>query len=281
MTEVLGEAGVETGYCTDNPFLVGPRFANFRRTLDFVRPSFSQGAYRFLNKPFKRPAPRSAIERYLLPELSDSVEVGRLRSMVGWNSIYRDSDRDYPTARVVRSGINLVDDLKKKRPFFLGVDCFDPHEPLDAPRVFQNKFGGPKGIEKTKGITPIQPFETPYSWVIDMELDDETIERVRELYAAEISFMDEWIGRLMNRLADQKRARRDRGHLLVRPRADARRARDRRQARLARPVAHLPRAVLDPAPRGQARRRSGTTTSRRTTTSPRRRCRSWASARPG
>ena len=113
VTEVLGEAGVETGYCTDNPFLVGPRFANFRRTLDIVKPSYSQGAYRFLNKPFKRPAPRSAIERYLLPELSDSVEVGRLRAMVGWNSIYRDSDRDYPTARVVRAGINIVDDLKE------------------------------------------------------------------------------------------------------------------------------------------------------------------------
>ena len=40
-------------------------FVPIRRTLDFVKPSFSQGAYRFLNKPFKRPAPRSAIERYL------------------------------------------------------------------------------------------------------------------------------------------------------------------------------------------------------------------------
>ena len=33
--------------------------------------------------------------------------------MAGWNSIYRDSDRQYPTARVIRSGINLVDDLKQ------------------------------------------------------------------------------------------------------------------------------------------------------------------------
>ena len=40
--------------------------------------------------------------------------------------------------------------------------------------------------------------------MIDVELDDDTIERVRELYAAEITFMDEWVGRLMNRLADQK-----------------------------------------------------------------------------
>jgi len=204
VTEVMGEAGIETAYCTDNPFLIGPRFANFRRTLDWARPSYSQGAYRFLNKPFKRPAPRSAIERYLLPELSDSVEVGRLRAMVGWNSIYRDRENQYPSARVLRSGINLLDDLKEKRPFFLGVDAFDPHEPLDAPRVYVNRAGAPKGIEAERGIIPVQPFETPYSWSIDVDVDDETIERVRELYAAELTFVDEWIGRLMNELSDQR-----------------------------------------------------------------------------
>jgi arylsulfatase A-like enzyme len=202
-TEVLGEAGIETAYCTDNPFLIGPRFANFRRTLDWARPSFSQGAYRFLNKPFKRPAPRSAVERYLLPELSDSVEVGRLRSMVGWNSIYRHRERNFAAARVVRAGINLLDDLKDKRPFFLGVDAFDPHEPLDPPPVYVGRFGSePKGIER-EGITPVQPFETPYSWSIEVDVDDETVERARELYAGEISFVDEWIGRLLNRLDDE------------------------------------------------------------------------------
>ena len=199
----MGEAGIETAYCTDNPFLVGPRFGNFRRTLDEVRPSYSQGAYRFLNKPFKRPAPRSSIERYLLPALSDSVEVGRLRAMAGWNSIYRRTERQFPTARVMRSGINLLDDLKKKRPFFLGVDAFDPHEPLDAPQAFQLAAGSPKGIE-LEGITPIQPFETPYSWAVDVDVDDPTLQRVRELYAAEVTFVDEWIGRLMNELDDQK-----------------------------------------------------------------------------
>jgi arylsulfatase A-like enzyme len=204
VTEVMGDAGIETSYCTDNPFLIGPRFANFRRTVDWVRPSFSQGAYRFLNKPFKRPATRSMIERYLLPELSDSVEVGRLRAMVGWNSIYRDNDRQYPTARVVRSGMSMVDELKDRRPFFLGVDAFDPHEPFDAPRVYQLGAGSPRGIETSEGIVPIQPFETPYSWVVHVDLDDDSIERVRELYAAELTFMDEWIGRLMNKLADEK-----------------------------------------------------------------------------
>jgi arylsulfatase A-like enzyme len=205
VTEVMGEAGIETAYCTDNPFLIGPRFANFRGTVDRIKPSFSQGSYRFLNKPFKHPAPRSMIERYLLPALSDTVEVGRLRSMVGWNSIYRLHDDQYPTARVVRAAMNLLDDhLKHERPFFLGVDSFDPHEPFDAPKVYQRAAGAPKGIEKTQGIIPIQPFETPYSWVVHVDIDDETIERVRELYAAEISYADAWIGRLMNKLADLK-----------------------------------------------------------------------------
>jgi arylsulfatase A-like enzyme len=203
LTEVLGNAGVETAYCTDNPFLVGPRFANFRRTVDEVRPSYSQGAYRFLNKPFKRPAPRSAIERYLLPALSDSVEVGRLRSMVGWNSLYRHTERQYPAARVMRAGINLLDDLKKKRPFFLGVDSFDPHEPLDAPQAFQ-LAASPRGGLEVNGITPIQPFETPYSWAVHVDVDDPTLQAARRLYAAEITYVDKWIGRLMNELADQK-----------------------------------------------------------------------------
>ncbi len=72
--------------------------------------------------------------------------------MVGWNSIYRDNDRQYPAARVMRAGINLIDDLKKKRPFYLGVDSFDPHEPFDAPKVFQLDAGKPKGIETSEGI---------------------------------------------------------------------------------------------------------------------------------
>ena len=55
-----------------------------------------------------------------------------------------------------------------------------------------------------QGIIPIQPFETPYSWVVDVDLDDETVQRVRELYAAEVTFADEWIGRLMNKMADEK-----------------------------------------------------------------------------
>ena len=200
-TDALGEAGVTTGYVTDNPFLVGPQFSAFRRSLDMARPDFSQGAYRFFNKPFKRVASRGAVDRYLLPALSDTAEVGRLQGHVGWNNLYRRSERDYSAARVLRGGMRLLEDLKDKEPFFLGVDAFDPHEPVDPPPVYLEGYGPPKGIERD-GIRPIAPFETPADPVNKLGISDDTVERVRELYAAELTFTDRWIGRLLNKLDD-------------------------------------------------------------------------------
>ena len=204
LTEVLGEAGIETAYVTDNPFLVGPRYIDFRRTLDIARPDFSQGAYRGSNLPFKRPAPRSAIEKYLLPALSDTIEVRRLQDHVGWDSLYRVGERNYSAARVIRSGMAALDELKDKQPFFLGVDSFDPHEPFDAPPAYVKLIEGdePRGIQKEKGILPIQPFLTPASRLDKIDVDPETLELVRGLYAAELTFADRWIGKLLNKLED-------------------------------------------------------------------------------
>ncbi|MEJ7750859.1 MAG: sulfatase [Thermoleophilaceae bacterium] len=202
-TEMLGNAGVNTSYCTDNPFLAGPRFANFRRTLDKARPDYSQGAYRAFNKPFDRPAQRSEIERYLLPNLSDTVEVQRLRDHVGWNALFRRRERDYSAARVMRMGMQVLDEQEKGKPFFLAVDSFDPHEPFDAPRAYNVQISGAarKGIQKD-GINPIQPFDTPSNRTTTLEIDDETLELIREMYAAELTYADRWIGRLLNKLAD-------------------------------------------------------------------------------
>jgi arylsulfatase A-like enzyme len=202
-TEVLGEAGIETAYVTDNPFLVGPRYESFRRTLDIARPDFSQGSYRDYNTPFNRLAPRSAVEKYLLPALSDTVEVKRLREYVGWNSLYRTSQKNYSAARVARGGMDALVELERKGgPFFLGVDMFDPHEPFDAPPAYVHMIDKvPKGVQKD-GILPIQPFLTPASRTESVGIDADTLELVRELYAAELTFSDAWIGKLLNKLDD-------------------------------------------------------------------------------
>lgn len=205
LTKVLGDAGIATAYVTDNPFLVGPQYTDFRRTVDLARPDYSQGAYRFGNLPFKRPAPRTAIEKYLLPALSDTVEVRRLQDHVGWNSLYRVGERNYSAARIMRGGMAALEQLKDQQPFFLGVDSFDPHEPFDAPPLYVRMMEGekgPLGIQKEKGILPIQPFLTPASKTDKIDIDADTLELVRDLYAAELTFADRWIGKLLNKLDD-------------------------------------------------------------------------------
>ena len=125
--------------------------------------------------------------------------------MVGWNSIYRDNDRQYPAARVMRAGINLIDDLKKKRPFYLGVDSFDPHEPFDAPQVVPARGrAARRASRRRRGSRRSSRSRRPTRGWSTWTSTTRRIERVRELYAAEITYVDEWIGRLMNKLADEK-----------------------------------------------------------------------------
>ncbi len=129
------------------------------------------------------------------------------------------------------------------------------------PRRFQLAAGSPKGIEASDGIIPIQPFETPYSWAVDVDVDDDTVQRVRELYAAEITYLDEWIGRLMNKMADAKLLDEtvvvymsDHGLTLGEHGILGKHA-----ARAQWHIYHVPGD--DPASRGQARRRDRATTS--------------------
>jgi arylsulfatase A-like enzyme len=109
----------------------------------------------------------------------------------------------YSAARVMRSGMRVLDEVAREGgPFFLGCDAFDPHEPFDPYKSYLVRFGDePRGIER-EGVLPIAPFETPSNQVERLEMDEETIERVRELYAAEVTFVDRWIGRVLNKLDD-------------------------------------------------------------------------------
>jgi arylsulfatase A-like enzyme len=197
VTDVMRDAGVTTAYATDNPFLAGPHFANFRGTLDVFRGRLSQASWREYNEPARDDASSGEVERYLPPKLAGTDEERRLRRYVGYNRRTRRREEDYSAARVVDDGIGLLRELRGKQPFFLGVDLFDPHEPFDPPRRYLERFGSGAG-----GIEPIQPFETPSGRVAELELDEATVRRARELYAAELTFVDAWVGRLLGALED-------------------------------------------------------------------------------
>ena len=92
--------------------------------------------------------------------------------------------------------MEVLRQLKDKQPFFLGVDAFDPHEAWNVPEAFKLRFPHHEGVEP---ILPVQ----------DAELEDRVARRdagpdrqVRELYAGELTYIDAWIGRLLNLLDD-------------------------------------------------------------------------------
>jgi arylsulfatase A-like enzyme len=198
-TEFMDRAGVATAYVTDNPFLVGPRFERFRQTLDISTPIYLQGEYRSWNKGVDKSkvASQEQIANYLLPALTGTEAEKRLKENIGFNE--GRGEKDLAGARVLQEGMNALRELKGSQPFFLGIDAFDPHEAWNVPTTY---------LRRVDGVDPILPFKTPYSKVEDLEISDEQLQRVRELYAAELTYIDAWIGRLLNLLDDLKLAER-------------------------------------------------------------------------
>jgi arylsulfatase A-like enzyme len=195
-TEFMDAGGIETAYVTDNPFLIGPRFERFRRTLDLSRSIYEQGEYRVWNIGVvkSRVASNAQIENYLLPALRGTEAEERIKENVGFNR--GRTGAQLSGARVLTAGMETLKKLKDKQPFFLGVDAFDPHEAWNVPTMFKLRFKDRKGVE------PILPFKTPYSKVEDLEVTEDQIQQVRELYAGELTYIDAWIGRLLNLLDD-------------------------------------------------------------------------------
>ena len=196
-TEFMDAGGIETAYVTDNPFLIGPRFERFRKTLDVSKPIYEQGEYRSWNIGIdqNRIASKQQIEE--LPAAracghrggeADRGERRLQQGPLGPPALGSPS----PDRRAWRRCAGLKD----KQPFFLGVDAFDPHEAWNVPTTFKLRFKDRDGVE------PILPFKTPYSKVEDLEVTEDQVQQVRELYAAELTYIDAWIGRLLNLLDD-------------------------------------------------------------------------------
>jgi arylsulfatase A-like enzyme len=160
LPEVTAANGVETVYVTDNPTLAGPRFSFVRRT-----------------GPLPRSTGFTSDERsYFLP-LRDAPE------------------RREPTARVLRTGGELLRGLKGSRPFFLGLDAFNPIDAFEMPRQFVTG-AGPVRYDTAEAELRV------YLDAVKVPRGDGLLDTVRERYAAEVRAVDAEFGRFMNQLDD-------------------------------------------------------------------------------
>ena len=165
-TELLADAGIPSLYISDNPLLDGDRFKGVAR-----------------RTPGKVPA-ATQVQRYIAPAVPGGI----------------DDSGAIPAEGVMTAGIEALDELKGKQPFFLGVDVFDRIEASEPIPVYARPSVSDR--EEARGAATrvtdasaagFRPFEA-----IDATKPSDG--EVRDHYASEVGAVDNQIGRLLAKL---------------------------------------------------------------------------------
>jgi len=187
LAEVLEDNGYSTALVTDTLHMFRPTY-NFHRgfgVFDFIR-----GQERDLYRPLSR-TPREELDRVLISG-PGSGRVRRIMEQYLANTRGRRSEEDWFSPRVFSRAMELLEASEEQQPFFLCVDSYDAHEPWDPPRQYVDLYGEPYD-----GPEPYLPAYGSSDYLTGREL-----ERMRSLYAAEVTMVDRWLGRFMQRAED-------------------------------------------------------------------------------
>lgn len=105
-------------------------------------------------------------------------------------------EEDYYVARTIRAAIEWLEKItqQQKDNLFLWVDCFDPHEAWDPPEPYWSMYK-PEGYN---GAELVDPVPGP----VEGYMTSEEVERTRTLYAGEVTFVDKWVGKLLDRMRE-------------------------------------------------------------------------------
>ena len=129
----------------------------------------------YLPDPIANPADCPGIAQYLL------------------NMLDRQREEDYLAPRVFRSAAQWIQDNYENQPFFLWIDSFTPHECWDPPMHFADRYFKADGVKDYIYPQMVQRYKT---------FTDDEIRRTKALYYGYITFVDKWIGYLLNVITD-------------------------------------------------------------------------------
>ncbi|MBD3181539.1 sulfatase-like hydrolase/transferase [Candidatus Poribacteria bacterium] len=197
MAEILWDQGFTSAFITDVYHMHKPVY-NCGRGFDttvFVR---GQEYDPWIVDPDVKVNPdESTIHRYRGGEGRESNETWRKRiEQYLKNCSVRKTEEDYYVARVARESIRWLEYVTKKQKdkLFLWVDMFDPHEPWDPPAPYNRMYtdpdyNGPDLVDPVPG--DVEGYMTP-----------DEVRHTKNLYAGEVTFVDKWVGVLLDRIRD-------------------------------------------------------------------------------
>jgi arylsulfatase A-like enzyme len=181
VAEILSKEGFGT-------YLVTDTYVQFRTHMNFGR---GFDTYRMIRgqerDPYKDPSSISEEEmrrRYLI-----LGEGNKARQYLA-NVKGRRGEEDWFAPRVFSDAMDALEVATgENRPFFLVADCYDPHEPWDPPEEYVRLYD--------EGYEGKEPLDDKYG--TDDYLTDRQLLRMRALYAGEVTMMDRWLGKFIER----------------------------------------------------------------------------------
>jgi arylsulfatase A-like enzyme len=191
-TSALRRAGYWTGHVTDNPFL---GYSPFYQPL---RDSFNHfwriGGLLGRTAPVKS-VTRAQLHHWLVPELRVPSVIERQRRYLAAGGYAHDESRSWG-ARVFSRAADTLHHAAAHQPFALVVDTFQPHEPWTPPRNYTELYGtrGHRGPEPSTAL-----YLRTADWLSKRRAAP-VLERMRDLYAAEVTMTDHWLGVFLERL---------------------------------------------------------------------------------
>jgi arylsulfatase A-like enzyme len=184
--EVLQKHGITTGFIADTYHHFAPNM-NFHRGFDSWQWIRGQEFDRYKSGPKEKFDPKKHMPEHLWNENYDR----NMRQYL-MNTQDRKKDEDYFCTRSCRAAMDWLEQNINNKPFMLWLDMFDPHEPWDAPARFQKMY---------RDKYPYERYLFGYGVrVKDIRSDDLPI--IRDLYAAEVTFSDYCIGRLLKKIEE-------------------------------------------------------------------------------
>ncbi len=191
-TSALRRAGYWTGYVTDNPFLgYSPFYEPFRDSFNHF---WRIGGILGRTAPVKG-VTRGHLNHWLIPELRRRSVIERQRRYLAAGAYEHDDSHSW-SARVFSRAADTLHHAAAHQPFAVVADTFEPHEPWTPPRQYSDLYG-------TRGHHGPEPSTTLYlrtdDW-LSKKRAGPVLERMRDLYAAEVTMTDHWLGVFLDRL---------------------------------------------------------------------------------
>ncbi|MFO7955705.1 MAG: sulfatase [Candidatus Brocadiia bacterium] len=182
LPQVLGPAGYTSMMVADTPHILENGY-HYDRAFDGFEWIRGQESDRWKTAP---EAPEHACDPDKLRN-PDMLRKRHRRNAEWWRY-----ESDTCVARTMTEACRWLEENYRRENFFLYVDTFDPHEPWDPPQWYVDMYD--PGYE---GDVVDYPLYSRTDFLSQAEL-----KHARACYAGEVSLVDRWVGRVLEKVED-------------------------------------------------------------------------------